>query len=101
MFNRRRDDIGTTATTTSSNHHQSPPAFFGRPVQNSIRPPVRITRQQHIDSYINNPELAPSTRKLSNGTFPKLYATFAGMTAGLSRFDFYFICLTPDSPPDT
>ena len=69
MFNRRRDDSGVTTTATSTTSTQPAPAFFGRPVQNSIRPPVRITRQQHIDSYISNPQLAPSTRKLSDGTF--------------------------------
>jgi hypothetical protein len=72
MFNRRRDDTGTTTTATSGATSQ-PPALFGRPVQNSIRPPVRITRQQHIDSYIHNPQLAPSTRKLSDGTCFKVH----------------------------
>ena len=75
MFNRRRDDTGTTttATTSSTATQQQAPAFFGRPVQNSIRPPVRISRQQHIDSYLHNPQLAPSTRKLSDGTFLRAY----------------------------
>ena len=69
MFNRRRDDSGTTTTANSSTSTTTQaPVFFGRPVQNSIRPPVRITRQQHIDSYIQNPQLSPSTRKLSDGT---------------------------------
>lgn len=69
MFNRRRDDSGTTTTATSTSTQQQAPAFFGKPVQNSIRPPVRITRQQHIESYITNPQLAPSTRKFADGTF--------------------------------
>jgi hypothetical protein len=61
MFTRRRDDNNSVTTTTTT------PSFFGRPVQNSIRPPSK-TRQEHIDSYIKDGQLAPSTRKLSDGT---------------------------------
>jgi hypothetical protein len=64
MFTRRRDDNNGVTTTTAT----TTPSFFGRPVQNSIRPPSK-TRQEHIDSYIKDGQLSPSTRKLSDGTY--------------------------------
>jgi hypothetical protein len=62
MFTRRRDDENGTSL-----HASSPPSFFARPIQNSIRPPA-VRRQEHIQSYLNDAQLAPSTRKVSDGT---------------------------------
>ena len=64
MFTRRRTDDDIASSSSSS--------YVGRPIHNSIRPPTLIKRQDHINSYIHNEQLAPSTRKVSDGTFASL-----------------------------
>lgn len=68
MFRRRPDNDPTVGS----------PSLIARPVTGTIRPPPSypattttstiISRQQHIESYLRDPTLAPSTRKVSDGT---------------------------------
>lgn len=76
MFRRRPDNDPTVGS----------PSLLARPVTGSIRPPSStytntttttnnnsiISRQQHIESYLRDSTLAPSTRKVSDGKKSKI-----------------------------
>lgn len=52
-----------------------------RTVRNSIRPPPAYSRQQHIESYLQDQQLAPSTRKVSPDGMCRFFVFFISNTA--------------------
>lgn len=58
MFTRRRTNSNDAAVVSS------------RTIRDSIRPPAGgggYTRQEHMNSYLQDRQLSPSTRKVSQG----------------------------------
>lgn len=58
----------SSVSSTGSGSSGYPGSRVAPTIAGSIRPPPCLTRQQHLDSYLDDPTLQRSTRRVSNGT---------------------------------
>lgn len=80
MFSWSQTSTKRQSSTSASNAHQYPgkrsssrngKSGVHTPLEGSIRPPTNgseLTRAQHLESYLKDPTLQRSTRKVSSGT---------------------------------